>query len=321
MRAFEVNMKSDVQVSVIVLSYNPSLLKVMRTLNSIINQKSVNFELIVSDDGSETDFSKEINDYFSQYDGIDCIFNKNTKNVGTVQNIISAVLTARGKYIYLISPGDMLYDDNVLKDFYQFAEEESAKICFGQYLAYCHNDGEVSISNDALLPKNIGVYGKNHKAYKTSFILGDYIIGPTYFREKNTFIELLKYISNYSIYVEDTTTTAYALAKGISVKYIPRKVVWYELGTGISQDIGYTWNKRVEEDIVNTLLAISKDYPKDRIIKAGIVYRGINNTRDLIKCIIRYPIISFRKLYNNKVCKKLFVKNDIEDKDILFSKL
>ena len=40
------------QVSVIILSYNPKIEKMCRTIRSIIGQKNINFEVFVSDDGS-----------------------------------------------------------------------------------------------------------------------------------------------------------------------------------------------------------------------------------------------------------------------------
>lgn len=314
-------MKIDIQVSVIVLTYNPILSKLERTLKSVLHQNELNYEIIVSDDGSRQDYQNEIRDIIKDAGFINYTYNKNQKNLGTVHNIISALSVVRGKYVYLLSPGDLLYDDNVLYELYEFAESKSAKICFGQHLDYNIDNQKINIFNERLLPKNIGVYNKSHKSYKTSFLLCDYIIGPAYFREKSLFIELINYVSKYSRYVEDTTTTAYALALNVPVHYFPKKIVWYEIGSGISQGIGFEWNNKVEKDIINTLFSLTKKFPKDRVINAGLKLRSSNNNRDIIKCILQHPFLFFRKIINNLTCEKSYVNIEDFEYKLLQSKL
>ena len=51
-------MKNKYDVSIIVATYNPDLNKLMSTLLSIIIQKGIKFEIIVTDDGSQKDYFK-----------------------------------------------------------------------------------------------------------------------------------------------------------------------------------------------------------------------------------------------------------------------
>ena len=243
-------MNNDIQVSVIILTYKPNLQKLIRTVKSVISQKNVVQEIIVSDDGSENDYFPDLKKLFHDYGIENYYLNKNKSNIGTVKNIISGMSKARGKYVHLISPGDMFYDDYVIKDFFDFSEINTSKITFGQHLCYFEDSNNVIIKGDDK-PSNLDVYNKKYTDYKTSFLLGDFLVGPTYFRDKNTLSELLSDISDCSKYVEDTTTTIFALAKNIKIHYYPRKVIWYEKGFGISQGIGNGWGKKVEDDVIN----------------------------------------------------------------------
>ena len=55
------------QVSIIICNYNPDLLKFERTVRAAIRQKEVDFEIIVTDDGSTNDYFDEINTIFEKY--------------------------------------------------------------------------------------------------------------------------------------------------------------------------------------------------------------------------------------------------------------
>ena len=52
------------QVSVILLSYNPDVNKLTRTIYGILEQREIDYEIIVSDDGSSDKMFKEIERIF-----------------------------------------------------------------------------------------------------------------------------------------------------------------------------------------------------------------------------------------------------------------
>jgi tetratricopeptide (TPR) repeat protein len=63
----------------------------------------------------------------------------------------------------------------------------------------------------------------------------------------NEYVDRLKsfeHICKYSIYTEDGTSTAYALVNNIEVFYYPRKIVWYEMDSGVTSS-GNVWRKRI----------------------------------------------------------------------------
>ena len=54
------------QVSVVVITYEPSIDKLLATLSSIIRQNSILFELIISDDGSKSVNVDDLENYLDE---------------------------------------------------------------------------------------------------------------------------------------------------------------------------------------------------------------------------------------------------------------
>ena len=52
---------------------------------------------------------------------------KNPANIGTVNNYYQALLKVKGEYLYGISPGDMLYNKDALRNLYNFIIEKKQR--------------------------------------------------------------------------------------------------------------------------------------------------------------------------------------------------
>ena len=294
------------QLSIIVLSYNSDVRKMEATLKSVINQKNVDFEIIVSDDGSKVDPTDEIKNIFQKYNCSNYKININKENLGTVKNCLSAINLANGKYVYLISPGDMIFDDYTMSDFYNFAEEKEAQVCFGEYLNYVVDNDDVKLVEKLANPARNDVYDPPYDFfdYKLLFLCTEYILGPCYFRTKEFALKYLGYASKCCKYVEDNTSTAFALADNVSIFHYKRDICWYECNTGISTNLNSKWINLTRKDFKNTYDELLHKYPKDRIIKLAykLKYGRFSNTlmSMLIFCIC-HPILfirysKFRKL-------------------------
>ena len=142
-------------VTVCVLTYNPDWVKFRNTLRSIICQKSVDFDIVVSDDGSKDDCFDKAELFFNENGFSSYKLVKKTENQGTVKNAISALQHTRGKYVKLISPGDLLYDENVLAEFVDFAEHNPAAAYFGNAVYYSlENTNRIKIHPDIHNPRD-----------------------------------------------------------------------------------------------------------------------------------------------------------------------
>ena len=114
---------------------------------------------------------------------------------------------------------------------------------------------------------------------------------------------------NYSVYVEDRTTLAYALIHNVDVQYLDRNISWYEYGTGISTNKESKWQKITQEDYENFLKQyIYLNYGSQRIVKA--------NKEGYIGYwfFIKYPIFAFKRRKLNSISKRTVILTN-QDKE------
>ncbi len=292
------------QVSVIILSYNPKIEKMCRTIRSIIGQKNINFEVVVSDDGSTLPEFDKIEHFFYENNFKNYKIVKNKKNEGTVKNCLAGLQYATGEYIFLTSAGDMLYDQNTLRDFYVFSKKKKTKVCFGDVIYYSYDKKEIKIHDVIGRPARPQLYLDNYSFLnqKVEFFYEDMILGAAFFREREFAKKYFQKIEKSSKYVEDGTSTLYALADNIKIEYYNRNIVWYEYGSGVSTGKNKKWLDLLKDDYDNTFIELKKKYPKDAVVDAGYMRRFYNKTliEKLIR-LIRHPLIAFIHFKNKRI--------------------
>ena len=226
-------MKKTVQVSVIVVTYNPNEGALRLTLDSIVSQEGIDWEVIIADDGSrQKDFSW-LPEYFSAHQVERYQLVENPENMGTIRNYLSGLKAASGEYTFGISPGDMIYDSLVLRDFYQFARQHDIRFCFGNAVYYSVNNGSIHYQEECIAPRRPDIYAAGKWWGKFNFFSLDWICGVSYFRKRDAALQYIEQVSEFCKYAEDSTSTAYALAAGEQIWYYDRNIAWYEHGTGI----------------------------------------------------------------------------------------
>lgn len=298
------------QVSIIVLTYNPDTAKLRQTLKAAAAQRDVEFEIIISDDGSaQKDFSFLPSFMESlgvkQYQLLDHIENR-----GTVQNCLSAVKAATGEYVFLTSPGDYLFDDCVLRDFYRFALERRIPLCFGNAVFYNAENGVPNITREFGTPACPQLYGPNATAaqVKTCFFGGNWIIGASYFRLRSLALKYLEKIADTSVYMEDTTSTAFALTAGEPLAYYDRNMVWYEDGTGVSTGSNSKWDRLLRQDLLRSFTKLKERYPADPYV--DLAFRNASQTNRIKRIagnLLHHPTILAQLAFLRKTKKKPIV--------------
>ncbi len=299
----------SINVSVIVVTYNSDLDKLKRTLKSVICQKKVSFEIIVSDDGSQTGLSEDVERFFQENDFVDYKVIRNPRNLGTIKNLYGALQVAKGEYVYSTSPGDFIYDEYTMYEFYHFAKTKKAEICFGNYIKYNYENGELHLYSDHYAPRSPERYTKGLKNSKVAFFLiEDNICGIAYFRKRALFTQLIEYVSQYAIYAEDGTTSALALMQNTDIIYFNKNIAWYEYGTGISTAGNKEWTKKIKEDYDNTYAYLYETYPKSAVLS---VKKHQYIRMDFLK---RHPVTALRKSRLNKCPdrKVTYTNDDME---------
>lgn len=265
-------------VSVIVLIYNPDLNKLKSTLKSIIIQKGISFEIILTDDGSTKDINSEIKNIMDQYNYTNYYYKKLSQNSGTVKNYYNGIQNAKGKYVYAISPGDMLYDENVLKDFFNFCENNKCKLCFGDAVYYQNNEKLSILDTRINLPPRPNIFKTNHhiRVKKVALFFGSIILGVTFFRERISTVKYLEIIQDFVKYAEDNTIAFLVMCQNEDILYFERKMVWYEFGTGVSTQKSDNWKKILNKDYDNMYKYLKEHFPKDPVVDAAYYDRFQN---------------------------------------------
>lgn len=287
--------------SVIIVCYNPDIEKLKYTINSIINQVDVSYEIIVADDGSKENYSEEIKSYFANIGFKDVIYSFSKENHGTVLNLYNAVQLARGEYVKAISPGDYLFDAHALKNYYDVFKKKRADMVFGK--AQYYTTDMRTIRNSA--PQN-GLVFHNIFTKRDVMLYHDYILGASIAVKRELFEYLVPLLGNVK-YLEDVPLTFLAFINKKRVIACNKKLIWYESGLGIST------NKKTSSLLDNDYKAfydyLSKfnDAYIRKVIKTyNILTNTDNRTKRFFKmffCSPLYPFISAIR-----VLTKIFIK-------------
>lgn len=104
--------------TIILPTYNRELL-IGASIDSIVAQKFIDWELIIIDDGSIDDTNQIVGAYESRDDRIQYYYQDNSERSVARNNGISK---ARGKYVCFIDSDDLYEDDN-LEEWYSFIKE------------------------------------------------------------------------------------------------------------------------------------------------------------------------------------------------------
>lgn len=257
------------KMSVIVITYNQSPQSIFQTLNSIVCQNFDDFEVIISDDGSKVTHSEAIGEYLDNSDFRNYRIITRDNNVGTVKNILEAMLSASGEFVKCIGAGDLLYSPNTLNEIYDFCKQNRVTLGFGLIKAYSLNNGELSIQ-PFHAPRNTEVYRKESNSsekLEQLLINDDWLPGSGLFYQKDSLIDLFTILSNdFKVkYCEDLVVPL-VLFEG-NIDYLDKYILWYEWGVGISNDGSSAARERMYKDHSNYFVHLAYQYPKNSIVK------------------------------------------------------
>lgn len=251
----ETKHKQNIEVTVVVATYNPIWDKLRRTLCSVILQRNINIEIIVVDDGSENNFFDNIKALFYNYNFHKYTLMDSNSNKGTCINILRGIKAAKGKYLKCISPGDYLYKEETLKELYDYAEKNDISVCFGEAVYYSEEIGNFKVWKVLHSPRNISIYmnknpGKN--ALKLNYLVwNDFALGASFFARTDIIAKYLEKIVGKVKYAEDNIFRLMIL-EGVRIYYFKKIIIWYEFGTGISTLQDRRWNQALKKDMIET---------------------------------------------------------------------
>ena len=268
--------------SLIILTYNSDYEKIILTIKSILKQDLPEYEIIISDDGSQIDYFEELRGFFTKKNFNNYKLIKNEHNLGTVNNLLKAIKQSKGKYVKGLAPADLLYNNDSLSKMYNYLTINNSKFAFGRMKSYYIDKKSILHMHEFVAPKNLKEYKKNSKnrikILRNLLLYKDWISGITLFFERDYVIEYLTCLSSESKvkYCEDLIPVLILLNNG-DIDFYNQCIVWYEYGYGISTDNNKESSKLLRKDHENFLMYLQQKYGKNKIVRKAIKENRKNN--------------------------------------------
>ncbi len=259
----------ECKISVVVLQYNQKLDAMLRTLESIIMQRGIEFDVVISDDASERDYFTEIQEYFEKRHFTNYCLVKNKTNGGTVANSILGVEHAKGKYVHVISPGDLLYSRDTLLRIADAMQDEEAYFSFGRAVYYSYADHELKTYHKSN-PYSYRPYYKNKNRWnqlkRHLMIYQDRILGAVYSWNREYYLKCLNKMLGNIIYSEDLSGI-YPVMDRKKILFMDEYVLCYEFGSGISTRGDFTWIEKIHQDDLSFFALLQKEFSSDLTVR------------------------------------------------------
>lgn len=275
-------------VSVIVATYNPVYEKMMLTIDSIICQKGVNIELIMTDDGSKNNYFGEIKEHLRKKGFINFELIEHKENQGTVLNVYDGVIKSGCKFVKIISPGDILESEDVLYEWIQQMIYKDYGWSFSDAVYYCKGKDKYVAVESKTHPQIVEPYLKEENdVCRWNYVVNDDIaMGATLLCTRPLFEEYLLRIIYKVKYAEDNVWRL-MMHDGIVPYYHPVETVIYECNTGVSTSGDDCWSKLLSADWATA---------------NKIMFENPNEEDNLQKEMRKYV---FREYSNNRILRKI----------------
>lgn len=283
--------KSDIQVSVCVVTYNQEKF-IAECLDSIVNQEvNFKFEIIIGEDCSTDNTRNIVQRYADEHpDLIIPIFHE--KNVGAVENIKQVYKKARGKYIAHIDGDDMMLSSKLAKQVMVLNDNPDCAICV-------HNMKAID-SNSEAMKEAFSIF----KSGKYN-LLDMYLINPFFIHSSKMFINKIEsYIDRLDDNALDTEVHIEQAKQG-DVFFIDEHLGSYR------QFVGVTYHKNFISKIVSDRIQfIYENFDKDLFSNEEIERINEKYARILLEYAYQCAVsIKDKEVFRYYINKSVKVKN------------
>lgn len=280
-------------VSVIVITCNQDLYKLLKTLDSIVIQEGISFEVIICDDGSERKYEQELKNYFTirNFNHYSLVFHDNHK--GTVSNYLSGLEKALGEYSKLLSPGDCLTESHTLEKWARFLKEKNADWAFSDAYYYYDRNEEPNYFRALARPQIIRPYTicDKSKCIWNYIALKDAANGAAIMGKTQTQLYFCRIINEYGIKYAEDSIYRLMMLYGIVGYYFPETAIQYEFGSGISTSGSIEWKERLAED-------------RKKLIQ---IMNNVSNKSDQQKKLVN----AYIQNHKTRRIKRMFIKGEL----------
>lgn len=308
-------------VSVIILSYR-NVKGIYETLDSVLNQRYDNIEIVISDDATPG-FCDEIigiRDYVERNStgNISALYiNAISENGGTVKNINSAIDMCNGEFVKILSAEDALKDADCLKKYVAFMMENKYLIVFGKMRGVTP-EGQykyelLSCESNYKKLKTYSVTQTLQRLFKRNFLPA-----PAWMARKELFLKYGKFPEDTRL-IEDYPYWIYLSLQGVKFGYLDEVLIDYKLsGVSSTGNYGEMFMKDMFVIYEKYIFPYDKRFGKVQFLYNKLKSAGLNYymteakwakmkwNEKLMARIIYLPFFVFVKLQN--------LKNDLANK-------
>lgn len=289
---------NSILFSVLLVTYNSELNDIFKTLTSIINQEFEHFEIVLSDDGSEDNKFREIEEFMKKYKFTNYKMIGHEKNQGTVKNLISGLENCSGKYVRDFGPGDMFYTKDSLKRLYEFMEKKQCDSCFCRVQGYTEKNGTL-VRKQYIHPFDINVYKKRKKdlILKNLILYSDNVSGASTSYKTAYYLSYLNKISECVVYEEDIFQV-YAALEGNNFEFLDECLIWYEISEGISTNKNSPFKKKIALDVENFFELMNLKFCENKYVKKRMKLSKLYKIDNLyLRTIVRFLYDPYAIIY------------------------
>lgn len=269
--------------SVLVVTYNSDLPKILLTIKSVLRQKFEDFEIIVTDDGSKENHFEEIRRYFEENHFSNYQLVGHEKNQGTVKNLISGLKHATGKYVRDFGAGDAFYNEETMAQIYEFMEKYQYEGCFGLLQGFRFNEKGGLEKRDYYHPFDIKAYleeGREERIVKNLVLYSDNVSGAATCYRREFYLEYLEKIQEEVVYEEDIFQVL-AAVEGRPLHLFDGYMIWYEIGEGVSTKKRSRFEELLRQDVERFYDMLYRKYGENKYVRKRKQLRVFYKIRNL----------------------------------------
>lgn len=291
-------MSEDALVSVIVPMYNVEIY-ISKCLDSLLNQKYENIEIIVVDDGSPDGSAEIVKKYIEKDRRIRYVKRENG-GLGAARN--TGIKVSTGEYICFVDSDDWV-ESNYISKFVETLEKDKSDVVIAN-IRYVFPNGTVRLRTPHIDEYEI-ISGKD--ALKREFIGKQYRChAPNKFCRRSLLINNNIWFPEGKLY-EDVFTTYKILLAATQVTLIPDYTYYY-----LQSRQGSIMNTEIKpqrfSDMFEALnLIINDDKCRSYKVDAEIQCLYVENIISLVNYI--HPLIGSVPIHNIKKYKKLIMED------------
>ena len=220
--------------------------KLFVTINSILAQRDVTFEIIITNDGKDEWDANTIQQYLQKKNFHNFTITSLDENKGTTWNCWNGLMHCKGMYVKILSPGDYLNGDEVLRNWLDNIEENNAVVSFSDCIHYQYKNGKVIPISVRMNPQTINQYYSGEWSYNY-LVFNDLVTGACSLVETLTLVFYINEILDKVKYAEDNVYRMMAFNEEKAC-YYNKDAILYEHGTGISTQKSNVWGEKLLRD-------------------------------------------------------------------------